>query len=152
MRSSLYRRSCRTACRGRRLPLGLLVCDCMTPESCRANVSPSLSAETTSATRRCRVLHRLSAVRNYFGTLQLRQLARQPYTDVPHFLLDVCCCSSQMFAGHILGVALEDSMDPPCEVGGNRLAQISSRCLKSRRWRNAMTRHRSAYSSASRRQ
>jgi hypothetical protein len=31
-------------------------------------------------------------------------------------------------------------------------AQISSRCLKSRRWRNAMTRHRPAYSSASRRQ
>jgi hypothetical protein len=40
-----------------------------------------------------------------FGTLQLRQLARQPCTDVPHFLLDVRCCSPQMFAGHILEVA-----------------------------------------------
>jgi hypothetical protein len=28
-------------------------------------------------------------------------------------------------------------MDPPREVGGNRLAHISSRCLKSRRWRDA---------------
>src|SRR5258705_10999657 len=124
----------------------------MPAESCRANVSPSLSEETTSATSRCRVLHRLSAARNYFGTLELRQLARQPCTDVPHFLLDVRCCSPQMFAGHILEVALEDSTDPPREVESNRFAQISSRCLKSRRWRNAMTRHRPAYSSASRRQ
>ena len=63
------------------------------------------------------MLHRLSAARNCFGTLQLRQLARQPCTDVPHFLLEVRCCSPQMFAGHILEVALEDSMDPPREVG-----------------------------------
>jgi hypothetical protein len=64
----------------------------MTPESCRANVSPALSALTTSATRRGRVLHPTVCRPELFGTLQLHQLA------VNHALTCRISCSTSAAA------------------------------------------------------